>query len=209
MLSILSGGAHPSLYRHLWSEKATHGRFLQCGWVSWVTTIWAGQSDVDGCIMPSSNICWTSCLINLRSGLLYLWDLAAVGLKPGRRFSNSLTEDMDAAIRLQEDLSEALLLENLCLLLYQRFPILRADNGPLYSIITVSCFYWKSWPNMRSGHRFSITPTITDWCLLPYNSISILHMPLNCTDLSVDARSTSWLHNWNLILSLLVTLPFM
>ena len=34
-------------------------------------------------------MCWTSCSINLRSVLLYLQDLATIGLQPGRRFSNS------------------------------------------------------------------------------------------------------------------------
>ena len=69
-------------------EKSAHRRFLWCALRSWVTTIWALQGDVDGCVI-SSNICWTSCCINLRSVLLYLSDLAAIGLQPGWKFSNS------------------------------------------------------------------------------------------------------------------------
>ena len=60
-------------------------------------------------------------------------------LQPGRRFSDSLTGDMEVAVRLPEGLSEASLLENLCLFLHQRFRTLRAGSGPPYLITTVSC----------------------------------------------------------------------
>ena len=157
------------------SEKSTHSRFLWCGLGSWVTMIWALQGDLDGCIMSSFNICWICCFSNLRSALLYLQNLVVIVLQPGRRFSNSLTGDMEVAVRLPEGLSEASLLENLCLFLHQRFRTLRAGSGPPYLITTNSCLCWKSYPNMRSEHRLSIMPTTADWYLLPWNSISIVH----------------------------------
>ena len=57
---------------------------------------------------------------------------------PDRRFSNSLTGGIEVAVRLQEDLSEASLLETLRLFLLQCFPTFRAGSGSPYSITTVS-----------------------------------------------------------------------
>ena len=156
------------------SEKSTHSCFLWCRLGSWVTMIWALQGDVDSCIMSSFNICWIWCFSNLWSALLYLQNLVAIVLQPGRRFSNSLTGNMEAAVRLPEGLSGASLLENLRLILHQRFPTSKAGSGPPYSITTVSCLCWKSYPNMRSEHRFSIMATTADWYFLPCNSISIV-----------------------------------
>lgn len=78
--------------------------------------------------------------MNLRSALLYLRNLAAIGLQPGQRFSNSLTGGVEAAVMLQEDLSEASLLRNFSLFLNQHFPTLRAVRDSPYSITKVSSF---------------------------------------------------------------------